>query len=163
MWTDLVVNLFVLAIASADATSFFFILAVSNCGYIVFNFLNLNAGWIHRVDNGDMRRPWRAPTWLLGLGIVFAFLNMVFMGAGAKTWNPLALWAAIVGIALVVPLFLYRHYVQDGGRFPVHMLEDLGMPANALSRKKAGMLPYLTLAAGVLVVLVSNWLFPLPA
>ncbi len=163
MWTDLVVNLFVLAIASADATSFFFILAVSNCGYIVFNFLNLNAGWIHRVDNGDMRRPWRAPTWLLGLGVVFAFLNMVFMGAGAKTWNPLALWAAVVGIALVVPLFLYRHYVQDGGRFPVHMLEDLGMPANALSRKKAGMLPYLTLAAGVVVVLVSNWLFPLPA
>ena len=163
MWTDLVVNLFVLAIASADSTSFFFILAVSNCGYIVFNFLNLNAGWIHRVDNGDMRRPWRAPTWLLGLGVVFAFLNMVFMGAGAKTWNPLALWAAVVGIALVVPLFLYRHYVQDGGRFPVHMLEDLGMPAGALSRKRAGMLPYLTLAAGVVVVIVSNWLFPLPA
>ena len=84
------------------------------------------------------------------------------MGAGAKTWNPLALWAAVVGIALVVPLFLYRHYVQDGGRFPAHMLEDLGMPAHALSRKKAGMLPYLTLAAGVVVVLVSNWLFPLP-
>ncbi len=44
MWTDLVVNLGILAIAAADATSFFFILAVSNCGYIIFNFLNLNAG-----------------------------------------------------------------------------------------------------------------------
>ncbi len=54
MWTDLVFNLIVLAIASADATSFFFILAVSNCGYIIFNFLNLNAGWIHRIDNGHI-------------------------------------------------------------------------------------------------------------
>src|SRR4030095_2850032 len=62
MWTDLTFNLIVLAIASADATSFFFILAVSNCGYIIFNFLNLNAGWLHRVDNGHIARPWRAPS-----------------------------------------------------------------------------------------------------
>ena len=68
MWTDLVFNLILLAIASADATSFFFILAVSNCGYIIFNFLNLNAGWIHRIDNGHIHRPWRAPTSLIALG-----------------------------------------------------------------------------------------------
>ena len=66
MWTDLVVNLALLAIACADATSFFFILAVSNVGYIIFNFLNLNSGWIHRIDNGHIPRPWRAPTLLLG-------------------------------------------------------------------------------------------------
>ncbi|MET0313486.1 MAG: APC family permease, partial [Hansschlegelia sp.] len=52
MWTDLCFNLVLLAIACADATSFFFILAVSNCGYIIFNFLNLNSGWIHRIDSG---------------------------------------------------------------------------------------------------------------
>ncbi|MEI9901744.1 MAG: APC family permease [Hyphomicrobium sp.] len=69
MWTDLVVNLIVLAIACADATSFFFILAVSNVGYIIFNFLNLNAGWIHRIDNGHVHRPWKAPTCLR---VVFA-------------------------------------------------------------------------------------------
>ena len=68
MWTDLVFNLFLLAIAAADATSYFFILAVSNCCYIIFNFLNLNSGWIHRIDNGHVERPYKAPTILLVLG-----------------------------------------------------------------------------------------------
>ena len=62
MWTDLVFNLAILAIACADATSFFFILAVSNCGYIIFNFLNLNSAWIHRIDSAHIPRPYRAPT-----------------------------------------------------------------------------------------------------
>ncbi|RUX90729.1 amino acid permease, partial [Mesorhizobium sp. M7A.F.Ca.CA.004.04.1.1] len=101
MWTDLVFNLIVLAIASADATSFFFILAVSNCGYIIFNFLNLNAGWIHRIDNGHIARPWKAPSWLLGVGAIFAYVNMIFMGAGAKVWNPMALWAGLITAALI--------------------------------------------------------------
>ncbi len=159
MWTDLVFNLFVLAIASADATSFFFILAVSNCGYIIFNFLNLNAGWIHRIDNGHIARPWRAPNWLLGVGAIFAFVNAMFMGAGAKVWNLLALWAGIIAAALIIPVFWFRHYVQDGGKFPVHMLDDLGMKQSDLAVRKAGMLPYLTLAAGVAVVLIANWIF----
>ena len=159
MWTDLVVNLIVLAIASADATSFFFILAVSNCGYIIFNFLNLNAGWIHRIDNGHIERPWRAPTWLLAVGAILAYVNVVFMGAGAKVWNPMALWAGLFTGALIIPVFCYRHYIQDGGRFPDHMLEDLGMRQSDLATRKAGMLPYLTLAAGLLVVLLANWIF----
>ena len=54
MWTDLVFNLVLLSIASTDATAYYFILAVSNCGYIIFNFLNLNAGWIHRIDSGHI-------------------------------------------------------------------------------------------------------------
>ncbi len=159
MWTDLVFNLIVLAIASADATSFFFILAVSNCGYIIFNFLNLNAGWIHRMDNGHIARPWRAPTWLLVVGAIFAYVNAIFMGAGAKVWNPMALWAGLITAALIIPVFCFRHYVQDGGKFPEHMLADLGMKQSDLSVRKAGMLPYLTLIAGVVVMLVANWLF----
>lgn len=159
MWTDLVFNLFVLAIASADATSFFFILAVSNCGYIIFNFLNLNAGWIHRIDNGAIHRPWRAPTWLLACGAIFAFINVVFMGAGAKIWNPMALWAGLVTAALILPVFCFRHYFQDRGRFPEHMLDDLGVGTNAPTGKRAGILPYLTLAGGVAVMLLANWVF----
>ena len=156
MWTDLVVNLFVLAIACADATSFFFILAVSNCGYIIFNFLNLNSGWIHRIDLAERERPFKTPTWLLGLGTVFAYVNAVFMGAGAKVWNPLALWAGLATAFLIVPVFLYRHYVQDKGRFPQEAVEDLEMDAVP---PRAGVLPYLTLAAGVATVLVANWIF----
>ena len=161
MWTDLIANLFVLAIASADATSFFFILAVSNCGYIIFNFLNLNSGWIHRMDNGHIKRPWRAPTWLITLGALFAYVNAIFMGAGAKVWNPMALWAGLFTAALIIPVFCYRHYIQDGGKFPEHMLEDLGMQQSDLKVKKAGILPYLTLIAGLAVVLISNWFFVL--
>ncbi|MDQ0472428.1 APC family permease [Labrys wisconsinensis] len=162
MWTDLVCNLIVLAIASTDATSFFFILAVSNCGYIIFNFLNLNAGWIHRIDNGHIARPWKAPTWILGIGAIFAYVNAVFMGAGAKTWNPIALWAGLIFAALIIPVFCFRHYVQDGGKFPEHMLDDLGMKPSDLQVRKAGILPYLTLVAGLAVVLIANWFFVLP-
>jgi amino acid transporter len=159
MWTDLGVNLIVLAIASTDATSFFFILAVSNCGYIIFNFLNLNAGWMHRMDNGHIARPWRAPTWLIAIGGIFAYVNAVFMGAGAKVWNPSALWAGLFTAALIIPVFCFRHYIQDGGKFPDHMLDDLGMKQSDLRSRKAGILPYLTLIAGLAVVLIANWIF----
>ena len=161
MWTDLVCNLIVLAIASTDATSFFFILAVSNCGYIIFNFLNLNAGWIHRIDNGHIARPWKAPTFIIALGAILAYVNAVFMGAGAKTWNPNALWAGLIFAALIIPVFCFRHYVQDGGKFPDHMLDDLGLKQSDLAVRKAGILPYLTLVAGLVVVLLANWFFVL--
>ena len=162
MWTDLVANLLVLAVAATDATSFFFVLAVSNCGYIIFNFLNLNAGWIHRIDSGATKRPYRAPIWLLGLGAVFAFVNAMFLGAGAKTWNPEALWAGAIFAALIIPVFCFRHFIQDKGKFPEQMLEDLHVGGSGdVTTKRAGVLPYLTLVAGVAVVLASNYVFHL--
>jgi amino acid transporter len=159
MWTDLVFNLVLLAIAASDATAYYFILAVSNCGYIIFNFLNLNAGWIHRIDSGHVARPYKAPTIILALGTIFAFVNVVFMGAGAKVWNPVALWAGLIFAALIIPVFCYRHYVQDKGKFPPQMLADLGLKDGDLGQKKAGVLPYVVLVAGVVVLLVSNWFF----
>ena len=60
-------------------------------------------------------------------------------------------------IALIVPVFLYRHYVTDGGRFPARMLEDLRIDTMAdLNKTKGGLLPYLTLAAGVAVAVAAN-------
>ena len=53
MWTDFAFNLFLLALAS-DLAGYFYVLAISNVGYIIFNFLNLNAGWIHRIDSGHI-------------------------------------------------------------------------------------------------------------
>lgn len=161
MWTDLVFNLILLSIASTDPTAYYFILAVSNCGYIIFNFLNLNAGWIHRIDSGHIARPYRAPTFILALGGIFSFVNAIFMGAGAKVWNPNALWFGLFAAALIIPVFAFRHYVQDKGQFPAHMMEDLGLKAGDLGQKKAGILPYVVLIAGVAVVLISNWLFTL--
>jgi amino acid transporter len=161
MWTDLGANLILLSIASTDATAYYFILAVSNCGYIIFNFLNLNAGWIHRIDSGHIARPYKAPTIILGLGAVFAFVNAIFMGAGAKVWNAEALWYGLGTAALIIPVFAYRHYVQDKGQFPPQMLADLGLKGGDLGEKKAGVLPYVVLVAGVAVVLLSNWIFNL--
>ena len=162
MWTDLCVNLCILAIACADASSFFFILAVSNVGYIIFNFFNLNSGWIYRIDNGHIPRPWKAPTFLIALGAILAFVNAIFMGAGAKVWNPNALWAGLFTASLILPVFWFRHHFQDGGKFPDHMYEDLNITPGQLIERKAGILPYVTLAAGLATVLIANWFFTMP-
>jgi amino acid transporter len=163
MWTDLTFNVLLLAIAS-DVAGYFFVLAVSNVGYLIFNFLNLNSGWIHRVDSGHVRRPWKAPGWLIGVNTVLAFVNMVFLGAGAKVWGYAnALWVGFAFAALIVPVFVLRHHIQDGGRFPPNHLAELGVTGNDLGERKAGMLPYLALLVGLAVVLVSNWYFQLPA
>ena len=161
MWTDLIFNLIALSMACGGGPSFVFILTISNCCYMIFNFLNLNAGWIHRIDSGETARPYRAPTWLLALGGIFAFVNAAFMGAGAKVWNSWALWAGILAAALIVPVFWYRHYLQDKGRFPEKMLEDLQVGGMPISETKAGILPYVTLLAGLAVVLASNYWFRL--
>jgi amino acid transporter len=163
MWTDFVFNLFLLALAS-DAAGYFYVLAISNVGYIIFNFLNLNAGWIHRVDSGHIARPWKAPTALIGFNTFLAFVNALFLGAGAKVWGySNALWAGLIFAALIIPVFYYRHYVQDGGKFPAGALAALGLKDGDMGQKKAGMLPYLTLVAGAVVVLWANWFFTLPA
>jgi len=81
MWTDFTFNVILLALAS-DVGGYFYVLAISNVGYILFNFLNLNAGWIHRLDSAHMERPWKAPTWLIGLNTILAFVNILFLGAG---------------------------------------------------------------------------------
>ncbi|MEX0744833.1 MAG: APC family permease [Phycisphaeraceae bacterium] len=153
MWTDLSFNLILLLMSD-----YLFVLAVSNVCYLVFNFLNLNAGWIHRIDHGHVPRPWRAPTLLLGAGAVLAFVNAFLLGAGANVWGPGTLLAGIVTVALIIPVFLFRHYVQDGGKFPPEMLADLHLEG-VLPERKAGMLPYLTLVAGVAVVLVAYLIF----
>ena len=162
MWTDLGFNLILLTFAASDADAYFFILAVSNCGYIIFNFLNLNAGWIHRLDASHVKRPFKAPTLILAAGTVLSFVNAAFMGAGAKVWNPNALWWGLVFAAGIIPVFCFRHYIQDGGKFPAKMLEDLAVgEEHTLGEKRAGVLPYLTLAGGVAVMLIANFVFTL--
>jgi amino acid transporter len=162
MWTDFTFNLFLLALAS-DLAGYFYVLAISNVGYIIFNFLNLNAGWIHRMDSGHIARPWKAPTWLIGVNTILAFVNALFLGAGAKVWGySTALWVGLIFAALIFPVFYFRHYIQDGGKFPKGALEALGLKDGDMGERKAGMLPYLTLVLGAGVVLWANWFFVLP-
>jgi amino acid transporter len=163
MWTDLGFNLFLLALAS-DAAGYFYVLAISNVGYLIFNFMNLNAGWIHRIDSPHLKRPWRAPTLLIWLNTGLAFVNAAFLGAGAKVWGYRgALWSGLIFASLVLPVFWFRHYRQDGGHFPRAAMEDLGLSDHDdLGPRRAGILPYLALIAGAAVVLFSNWFFQLP-
>jgi amino acid transporter len=100
MWTDLAVNLVLLLMSD-----YVFVLAVSNCNYLIFNFLNLNAGWIHRMDNPDVRRPWRCPTIMMVLGTILAYVNAFLLGAGANVWGAGTFISGWVSAALVVPVF----------------------------------------------------------
>ncbi|WP_339852269.1 APC family permease [Roseovarius nubinhibens] len=156
MWTDLGFNLILLMMSD-----YLFVLAVSNCCYLIFNFLNLNAGWIHRIDSPDTPRPWRCPTPLMAVGIVLSFINAILLGAGANVWGEGTLMSGIIAALLILPVFAYRHYVQDKGQFPAAMLDDLHLSSRDLSVKKAGMLPYLALAGGVAVAIIANQIFQL--
>ncbi|WP_424959152.1 APC family permease [Hyphomicrobium sp. 1Nfss2.1] len=163
MWTDLVFNLGLLTFAASDASAYYLILSISNVGYMIFIFLNLQATWIHRIDSPQIPRPYKAPNWLVGVNALLGFVNLVLMGAGAKVWgNPNALWYGLAFAALIIPVFLFRHYVQDRGKFPDHMLEDLNLKSQDLGARKAGVLPYLTLLAAAAVVIASNYYFQLP-
>ncbi len=163
MWTDLVFNLGLLTFAASDATAYYLILAISNVGYIIFIFLNLQATWIHRIDSPDIPRPYRAPTMLIAFNALLGFVNLVFMGAGAKVWgNANALWYGLAFAALIIPVFIFRHYIQDKGKFPDHMLEELNLKGQDLGERRAGILPYVTLLIAGIVVLASNYYFQLP-
>ena len=163
MWTDFGFNVILLALAS-DVGGYFYVLAISNVGYILFNFLNLNAGWIHRIDSAHMDRPWKAPNWLLGVNTILAFVNALFLGAGAKVWGyENALWSGLIFASFILPVFWYRHYLQDGGKFPKEAYDDLGLTEGDLGERKAGILPYLALVAGAVVVVAANSFFTLPA
>ena len=150
MWTDLGFNLILLL-----ASDYFAVLMISNVCYFVFNFLNLQAGWIHRIDRKDWNRPYRAPNWLLATGAVFGFVNMVWMGAGADVWGKGTLRNGLLAVLLIVPVFAFRHYVQDKGQFPV----SEGTADDPFERvavvPKAGALPYLALLACAALVWIA--------
>jgi hypothetical protein len=119
---------------------------------VLFNFLNLNAGWIHRLDRGQWKRPFRAPTWILAAGTLLSFVNLALMGLGADVYGAGALRTGLVCASLIIPVFLFRHYIQDKGVFPKTMSEDLELNDDQALVKRAGKLPYIVLAAGAAVV-----------
>lgn len=151
MWTNLVFNLLLLLMSD-----YVFVLAAANVGYLIFSFLNLNAGWIHRLDRPQQARPWRAPTWLIAAGAVLGFLNLAFMGMGADATGAGALRSGLLFAAVILPVFIYRHYLRDKGQFPPSMLADLEIEPGQRMVRRAGIWPYLTLALAVLVLIVTH-------
>lgn len=153
MLTNFIFNLGLLLLSDSV-----FIIGAANVGYLIFNFLNLNAGWIHRCDRPRQERPWRAPTWILAAGSVLSFVNLAFMGFGADSYGAGTLTSGLVFAALIVPVFVYRHYIQDKGVFPAQMAADLEMVGGERIIKRAGVWPYVVLAFGVVIVAVTHML-----
>jgi len=153
MWTDLCFNLLLLALSD-----YVFVLAISNVCYVLFNFLNLNSAWIHRMDRPNWERPYRAPTLLLAGGTLLSFVNLALMGMGADVLGKGTLLTGLAVVTLIVPVFAWRHYVVDKGAFPKDMVEDLHLVPEAGVKRGAGVLPYLAVLAGVVVVVVSHHL-----
>lgn len=155
MWTDLAFNILLLL-----ASDYFAVLMMSNVCYFIFVFLNLQAGWIHRLDRRHWPRPYRCPTWLLVLGVVCGFVNMLWMGAGADLWGPGTLRNGLLAALMIIPVFAFRHYVQDRGQFPAS--DQAQASGTAVAQKRAGPLPYLCLAACVALVWGMHHLAVLP-
>jgi amino acid transporter len=123
MWTDLVFNLFLLALGNP-----IFVLAASSTGYMIGVVMNLCAAWIHRRDRPNHYRPFRAPDWLINVGAPFlALCNLIFVLFGANTFAPGALWYGLAAIVFVIPMFWYRHHYVDKGVWPVAAQTDLGI------------------------------------
>ncbi|PUA20761.1 amino acid permease [Glaciimonas sp. PCH181] len=155
MWTDLTFNLVLLMMSNN-----IMLLAIGNVGYLIFNFLNLQSGWIHRLDRGNWNRPYKAKNWLLGLGAVFGFVNLAFMGMGADIWGPGTLRNGLIFAALIVPVFMYRHFVQDKGKFPAAFAKDMHLDDDV--KTHGGWLPYAALVLAVVVVWVAHSYAVLP-
>lgn len=168
MWTDLCFNLVLLLM-----NDYIFVLAASTVCYMIFNFLNLNAGWIHRMDRAHTPRPWRAPTVMIAIGTFLAFFNVLLLGWGVSVWGAGALATGLGFAALIVPVFCYRHFVQDKGVFPASMYDTgderdrlvpgsnadpagSGVMTSGPPVKRAGVLPYLVLAGGIATLVVGQ-------
>jgi amino acid transporter len=157
LWTNLIFNLFLLLLSDSVA-----VVALANVGYIIFNFLNLQSGWIHRMDRARQDRPFRCPTWLLAAGSVFGFFNLAFMGIGADLWGRHTLRNGLIFTAVIVPIFAYRHYVQDKGLFPGTLDSEFSAGGGNPARGAAGYRPYLAIAFGCAVVWFAHRFSHLP-
>ena len=157
LWTNLIFNLLLLLMSDSVA-----VVALANVGYILFNFLNLQSGWIHRMDRPHQARPFRCPTWLLALGALFGFVNLAFMGIGADLWGRHTLRNGLVFAALIVPVFVYRHYLQDKGQFPASLIDEVTGGNGVPPKTRAGLWPYAALILGCIVVFVAHRLSHLP-
>jgi amino acid transporter len=151
MWTDLSLNVVLLTISN-DVL----LLAISNVCYLTFIFMNLQSGWIHRMDRPDWVRHFKAPNWLLGIGAALGFFDMFLIGMGANSYgNGVLLWGFVTVFA-IVPIFLYRHYIVDKGKFPADFSADIqpGGPVTTVNFR-AGKLVYLSVAAAALAVFLG--------
>jgi amino acid transporter len=149
MWTDLGFNLILLTMSD-----YMTVLSVSNVCYMIFVFLNLQSGWIHRMDRPKADRPFRCAWWLLLAGALCGYLDLAFIGAGADLQGEGTMRNGLIAMLLIVPVFFYRHFWQDRGRFPARMTHDMEQGAALTPWRRV--LTFGALALGVVVVWGSH-------
>jgi hypothetical protein len=107
---------------------------------------------------------------MIGVGAFLAFFNALLLGWGSNTWGSGALATGLCFAALIIPVFCYRHYIQDKGVFPASMYHDsdaeagsvvgsvASVDASGAPVKRAGMLPYVVLLGGAATVAIGQLL-----
>lgn len=153
MWTDLIFNIFLLSLSD-----YVYLIVLANATYMIFVFLNLQSGWLHRIDVPHFKRPYKCPNWLLAVGAVLGYVNLFIMGWGADQWGKNALLVSLIITAAIIPVFAYRHYVTDKGKFPESMCKSMELEYGGkfAPKKNAGVLPYVALIAGILTVYIGH-------
>lgn len=94
--------------------------------------------------------------WLLSIGVILSYINLVYLGMGSDVWGAGTLAIGLAFATLIIPVFLVRHYIQDKGVFPAPMSDDIDLGNTESVKSRAGILPYLALGMGVVLVIVSR-------
>ena len=85
---------------------------------------------------------------------------MAFMGMGADVWGKGTLRNGVIAAALILPVFLFRHYVQDKGKFPEGMVDTDGIDARF--SRRAGWRVWAALGLCVALVVGVHMMARLP-
>jgi len=92
-----------------------YILAASTIGYMVFNTLNLVAGYLLRKDAPLAERPYRAPVVMLRAGIVLSAVNFVLLFVGAPSWGWKYVGLGWLIVLAGVAIYYYRVWSDRRG------------------------------------------------
>ena len=82
--------------------------------------------------------------------------DSVYVGAGANLQGDGTLRNGLIAMLLIVPVFIYRHYWQDRGRFPAQMLRDMELDVPKRSMW-LNLVPYAALVAAALTIWLSYY------
>ncbi|SFV36815.1 APC family permease [Hyphomicrobium facile] len=123
MWADIVVNAFLMLLGAP-----LFVLAAGAVSYLLSISMDLIAVRLLRAQYPASERHFRAPDFLVNYGgPALALFNFGLIIFGANTFAPNALFYGLGVIAVVVLMFIYRHYIVDKGEWPEQAKKDLGI------------------------------------
>ena len=69
----------------------------------------------------------------------------------------------LIGALLIIPVFAFRHYVQDKGVFPSSLVSEYAAQGGmAAFKRRAGWRPWATLGAAAAVIALTRYLAVTP-